>query len=54
MKVTEGLSQFVNFDPDILYWIEGDYQTMYMNYIRVFYMQGDPAYEEIGVYQKLQ
>lgn len=48
MKVTESTSAVINLDPDVLYWTDGAYSTMYLNYVRLFYIEGEPAHEEIG------
>ena len=42
-------------DPDETYWMDGgETNTYFLNVIRIFYVAGTPAMEEIGKLHKIQ
>ncbi|XP_067945674.1 uncharacterized protein [Watersipora subatra] len=48
MKITESLSRLINLNPNVLYFHDGDRQNLFAHYIRVFYLKGEAAHEQIG------
>ena len=49
MLVSQMSSVHVNLDPDTLHWTDGNMQSIYCNYLRLFYVEdGNAAREVIG------
>ena len=47
MLVSQMSSVHVNLDPDTLHWTDGNMQSIYCNYLRLFYVEDGNATREV-------